>query len=208
MGLVYIKKVSETARLGLWEITEAEDILRQQLTLTGEEETVLANKRSERKKKEWLATRNLLQTMFPQNAGLSYDAHGKPYLVNNEAHISISHSAGYAVVYIDSIKPVGIDIQKLKPDISKGVAFYMNETELSYFEITDNILLHIVWSVKEAVFKYLGDPELNFKEDVTLLPFARNQSGTIQVNILHYSQKQSIRVEYEEFGDYILTRTL
>lgn len=208
MGLVYIKKVSETAQLGLWQISETTDALLETLILTNDEEKVLLNKRSERKKKEWLATRNLLQTILTHNAGLSYDVHGKPYLENSEAHISISHSAGYAVVYIDSRKPVGIDIQKLKPDISKGVDFYINETELNSFDTTDNIMLHIIWSAKESIFKYLGNHRLDFKEDVTLLPFTRNQSGTIQVNILHYGQKQRINVAYEQLDDYILTRTL
>lgn len=208
MGLVYIKKVSDHAQLGLWQISESVDMLRQALTLTSEEETALENKRTERKKKEWLAARNLIHVMVPDNTGLHYDTYGKPFFHTSEVHLSISHSAEYAVVYMDSQKPVGIDIQKFKPDISKGIDFFMNQTELSYFDGKDNILLHIVWSAKEAVFKFLGDPDLNFKEDVTLLPFVRNQSGTIQVNILHYSQKQSILVVYEQFDDYILTRTL
>ncbi|HEV7379692.1 MAG TPA: 4-phosphopantetheinyl transferase, partial [Dyadobacter sp.] len=118
MGLVYIKKVSDHAQLGLWQISETVDTLLQPLTLTSAEEIVLLNKRSERKKKEWLAVRNLLKMMVPANTGLHYDTHGKPFLNNSDAHISISHSAEYAVVYIDTFDPVGVDIQIIKPDIS------------------------------------------------------------------------------------------
>jgi 4'-phosphopantetheinyl transferase len=207
MGVVFIKKVSGTAQLGLWHIHETTDVLRLPLSLTTEEEKVFHRKISDRKKKEWLASRNLLQAMIPENFGLYYDAHGKPFLKESHTHISISHSGAYAVVYTDSSKSVGTDIQKLKPDISKGVEYFLNKAELNCFDIADNIMLHILWSAKESVFKYIGSHELNLKEDVILMPFDRNQSGTIQVNILHYSHKQGIRVAYKQLGDYILTRT-
>ncbi len=45
------------------------------------------------------------------------DDHGKPYLVNFDYEISLSHSYDYAAVMISKDKKVGVDIELMKEKI-------------------------------------------------------------------------------------------
>jgi 4'-phosphopantetheinyl transferase len=207
MGVVFIKKVSEHAQLGLWKIEESAEDLVAQLNLSGSDQEMLHSKKNILRKKEWLASRNLLKAMFPKNKGIRYDTNGKPFLNETSNHISISHSGDYACVYLNQQNPVGVDIQKLKPDISKGADFFLSAAELDQFGTSDNLLLHILWSAKEAVYKFFAAADIDVKKDIYLLPFQRNQSGTIEVNISYSDQDVNLHLHYQTFDDYVLTRT-
>ena len=207
MGVVFTNKVSDHAQLGLWQIEESVEDLLAQLNLSASDQQMLDSKKNNLRKREWLSARNLLKAMLPENTGIRYDTNGKPFLNENSNHISISHSGDYACVYLSQINPVGVDIQKLKPDISKGVDFFLNETELAGFDMEDNILLHILWSAKETVFKLYGNADLDVKKDICLLPFQRNLSGTIEVNILHNEQREHMVLNYDLLDNYVLTRS-
>ncbi|MCE7041588.1 4'-phosphopantetheinyl transferase superfamily protein [Dyadobacter sp. CY312] len=207
MSVVFIKKVSEYAHIGLWKIEESIDELLSPIHLSDVERALYNSKRNVLRKKEWLACRNLLKIMLPENDGIYYNPEGRPFLNNNSSHISISHSGDYACIYINEQNPVGIDIQRLKPDISKGVDFFLSPKELSQFDTSDNTLLHILWSAKETVYKFLGHSDIDVKKDIYLLPFQRNQTGSIEVNILHIGSTKTLFLRYEMLENYILTRT-
>ena len=208
MGITSIKRLSENSLVGLWHITESVDELFGKVILSSNENEIYYSKKTDSRKKEWLACRNLIKEMLHANVEISYDQSGKPFLTNHEFYISMSHSVEYSCVYIDRFKPVGVDIQKFKSSIKAGYDFFIHESDEKWVNINSNELLHIIWSIKETVFKYFGIPELDIKKDIVVNPFTSNENGIIEVNILNYGPIRTILVYYQVFDGYVLTYTI
>lgn len=208
MGISYIKRVSEEGMLGLWHITETWEYLGDQLGLSGTDQLILSEKKTDARKREWLACRVLLQNMLDARAEIAYHENGKPYITTESHFISMSHSGAYACVYLDKNRSTGIDIQQLKPSISKGSDFFLNEAEQEWADIENNTLLHIIWSVKESVFKFAGDPSIDIKKHIITTSFNSNQNDSIEVKLISRGSIETVKVNYETFDDYVLTWTI
>lgn len=207
MSLVYKKVVSEGALLGLWKISESLEELHATVNLSHLDEEILSKKRSGRKKTEWLAVRRLLSQMLNATAEITYDANGKPFLKDNSYHLSISHSNQYAAVYLNQAKPVGIDIQRIKADIRKGFDFFLNAEEQLWVDKTDFMLMNILWSAKESIYKSAGVKDLDPKNQIFVSPFEAESDGVIKAVFIDKNSKP-LSIHYEVFEDYVLTRTL
>jgi phosphopantetheinyl transferase len=208
MGIASIERFSNTASLGLWQITESVETLLSRLVLSSSEQQRFKTKKTDSRKKEWLACRNLLGEMLGRNPLIEYDSQEKPFLTDDNTYISLSHSGVYAAVYVNSEKAVGVDIQKLKPSISNGADFFLNEAELQWADLSNNNSLHLIWAVKEAVFKLVGSKELDFRKDIDLKPFESNQNKPIEVSIFNQQTIQNTKVCHSFFEDYVLTWTI
>ncbi len=208
MGIVSIPNFIHSTELGLWHITETREALLNQLDLSARELVLFASKRTENKKKEWLACRNLLQFMYPKAGEIIYDVHGKPYFLNSDQHISISHSGDYACIYLCKSQPVGVDIQIIKPSISAGYDYFINDSELLWTNLESNVEMHLIWSAKESVFKRMGIYDLNFKTDIKLAPFKSNQNDLIEVTVYNQNITTTIHVRFTWFEGYVLTWTI
>ena len=93
---------TQNCTIAIWEITETlEELLQLSNTIS------TADFNTEKRKKEWLASRLLLNDINP-NYSISYNAFGAPEL-NNGSFISISHSKGLVAIII-SQRQVGLDI--------------------------------------------------------------------------------------------------
>jgi len=207
MSLVYKKVVSEGALLGLWKISESLEELYATVNLSGPDQKILSKKGSERKKTEWLAIRRLLRCMLNATAEITYDTHGKPFLKDSNYYLSISHSAQYAAVYLNKVKPVGIDIQIIKSDIEKGIDFFLNAEEQLWVDTTDFMLLNILWSAKESIYKFAGVHDLDPKNQISVHPFKADSIGIITA-VFTDKINETLSIHYEVFEDYVLTRTL
>lgn len=93
---------------------------------------------------------------------------GKPYVVNLNVEFNISHSGDIVVCAVDD-KPIGIDIEKIRPiDLSISYKFCNND-ELNYiFDTTiskEEALIRFfkIWTYKEAYFKFFGASITDFK---------------------------------------------
>jgi 4'-phosphopantetheinyl transferase len=207
MSVVYIRRLPENAMLGLWHVSESQEELLKPLELSPAD-FLLVNTKTDSGKKEWLACRNLLKEMLGERVEIKYDTHGKPSLAHHAFNISMSHSRKYACVYLHPAHPAGVDIQWIKPTLKAGSHFFLNEKELEWVAADNNEMLHIIWAVKEAVFKYCGISELDIKKDIVLNPFPGNQNGIIEVNILNHNISDMILAAHESFDGYILARTV
>lgn len=110
-----------------------------------------------RRRLEILATRCLLKEMLHSEPIVSYDQYGAPSLTGLGHYVSISHTDGYVAVALAD-KPVGIDIERRGRRVERVRSKFMQEAEDVLVEGTaDPVLaMHLIWSAKEAVFKYLG----------------------------------------------------
>ncbi|MCE7064147.1 4'-phosphopantetheinyl transferase superfamily protein [Dyadobacter sp. CY326] len=208
MGISYIKSISQHASLGLWHITESWPTLKDMADLPESALHPLDDKRNDKRKQEWLACRVLLKEMLPAAALIAYDTNRKPHIEGDKHQISMSHSGDYVSVYIHDSEPVGVDLQLMKPSISKGSDYFLNALEQQWVNVDNNLLLHLIWCAKEAVFKYAGDADLDLKKHIITNPFASNQNGKIQVSILKENTRNSVMVQFETFNNYVLAWTI
>lgn len=100
-----------------------------------------------------------------QEAEFYTEPNGKPHLVGDRAHFSISHSGDFVVCAVNDL-PVGIDIEVGRTVSMSTIERVCNQEELSYVfdgkpkEVADEDacyrFLHI-WTLKEAYLKYTGE---------------------------------------------------
>jgi 4'-phosphopantetheinyl transferase len=207
MGICYIKRLSGSGVIGLWKMTEPWQELKEQLNLTPADETLLLEKKTDVRRQEWLACRILIKNIISADPEITYDSNRNPHMAGSKQHISMSHSGEYACVYLNETKETGIDIQKLKPSISKGADYFLNEAELQWVDPENNLLLHTIWSAKESAFKFAGNPDLDLKKHIITNRFDSNQKGEIEVSVLQ-PELNTVRIAYDTFDDYVLSWTI
>jgi 4'-phosphopantetheinyl transferase len=173
MPLVHSEKIEETSTLLVWKLTETEEELLQ-LMIAGHNLKDLNNISHPQKRREWLASRNLIKIITEQTVGdyvgTYKDDHGKVYLSNNQAHISITHTHDYVAAILDPTNQVGIDMEKLDAKLQRTAPKFLNEPEHDH--ATGNIrLLAIYWCAKEAIYKLYGRTKVSFKDDIRISAF-------------------------------------
>lgn len=85
---------------GIWKIEEPSEVLLALLQNRKEYLPQLELIRTEQRRREWLASRVLLQELTGGSALIAYHPNGAPYLSGSSLHISISHTKGYAAVLL------------------------------------------------------------------------------------------------------------
>jgi 4'-phosphopantetheinyl transferase len=208
MGIVSIKSISPISQLGLWRMTETWQELRQMLELHPSELDTLNHIVKVKRKQEWLACRVLLKEMLGKTVLIDYDLERKPHLTGSDFEISMSHSGEYVCVYLRERTSVGVDIQQMKPSISEGSFYFLNEAEQQWVNPDENVQMHLIWSAKESVFKYAGDASIDLKKHITINPFSGNQKGVFEVKLQKGDQQETVQVQFDTFDDYVLTWTI
>jgi phosphopantetheinyl transferase len=193
--------VSNTTRLGIWKIEESEAFFKRNVPL--HREVTHPHKRLQH-----LAGRFLLQFLFPD---FPYELvkiadTKKPYLPGEQFHFSISHCGDYAAAIVSKDQRVGIDIEIPVEKIIKIQHKYLSDEERRIFNIQlpdpDHRLLTLLWSAKEAVYKWFGDGEVEFIEHIRLKNLDKNES-TFQCLFTKNSHQQVIH--YRIFDSLVLT---
>lgn len=163
----------------LWEVTETEADLQAGISLAGYSKDRLASMKSELHRRGYLSIRHLLKKAGYQDCDLSYDAQGKPHLIDG-SFVSISHSFTQTALVVHKNIPVGIDVEKKRDKIRriahKFTTFGLtNETAVAR-------LTHI-WAAKETVYKIAGLPGLSFLKGIVVFWFSETiLAACIQVN--------------------------
>lgn len=98
----------------------------------------------------------------PERLEFSYNAHGKPDVINNQKlQFNISHSGDLALLAVGKRFPMGIDIEYYSARPYEGIAKNLfSDSELTDFLKTPNplkpaVFFHI-WAQKEAFIKACG----------------------------------------------------
>lgn len=185
MPVVFNKNIDDDTILAVWKIEESEEELVSGLQLKQHELDFISSLNNGKRLLHWLSTRLLLRTMLNTSDYIDcrMDEHGKPYLVDLDYHISLSHSYDYAAVIIGKKRKVGVDIELIKHKI-KGIRHkFLSDVELAQKQIGDNINgLYVCWCAKEAIYKWNGRKGLEFKQDMHIKPFKLKDEG--QLNAL------------------------
>ena len=182
MPLYYQQNINETTKLAVWEIKEEASFYIQKVPF---HQPVT----HPHKLLQHLAGRYLLTYLFP-NFPISLieiaDTR-KPFLPQDEYHFSISHCGNYAAAIVSSNKRVGIDIEMVTPRVERIKNKFLNSYELSNlsvgnFPVIEIEKLTILWSAKEAMFKWWGRGDIDFREVMRTQPFELSTSGIINAD--------------------------
>lgn len=184
MPLFYQHNINAATKLGVWHIAESEDFFLSKVPLQQEI-------RHPHKRLQHLAGRYLLRFLFPEfpNELIAIAETRKPFLPDEAFHFSISHCGDYAAAIVSRLHRVGIDIEiptdkvarvshkflhvnekDIIPQLSEGqvdVADVKSEPFIRY--------LTLLWSAKEAVYKWYGNGEVSFKEQIQVQIAERSQ---------------------------------
>ena len=94
---------------------------------------------------------------------IGYDAAGAPVLTGSDCCISVAHCADRIAVCI-SPKRCAVDIEPASRDFSRAESRYTTPSERALSD--DPLWPGIVWCAKEALYKYSGRRELDFRRDL------------------------------------------
>jgi len=144
---------------------------------------------------EWLSSRFLFQKVHNiQPSEIHKDQYGKPHHLapDSPPFLSISHSNGYASVAI-SPDDIGIDIQTYVEKIYRIQHKYTTKEEMSIIGMPNDEIkcLHVLWTIKEAVFKLYGRKELPFISGIKI--------NKCVVNANEYISQGEIVKEHEHY---------
>ncbi|SFG60709.1 4'-phosphopantetheinyl transferase family protein [Pedobacter insulae] len=204
MPIVYRKNIDEQTSLAVWKIEETEEQLVAGLQLKQHELDVIASLSNGKRALHWLSTRLLLRTMLntAEYIDCQMDDHGKPYLVNSETQISLSHSYDYAAVIISKNKKVGVDIELIKHKIKSIKHKFLSDVELAQKQIGDNTNgLYVSWCAKEAIYKWNGRKGLEFKQHIHIKPFKLKDEGILQAVVELPEGTKALDVNYFKTDD-------
>jgi len=204
MPIVFNKNIDDHTILAVWKIQESEAELTAGLQLKQHELDFISSLNNGKRLLHWLSTRLLLRTMLNTNDYIDcrMDDHGKPYLVNRDYEISLSHSYDYAAVMISKDKKVGVDIEKMKDKIELIKHKFLSVEELQQAQLDTTIEgLYVCWCVKEAIYKWNGRRGLELKKDMFVREFDLAEAGDVEAVVSLPDRKQPLSASYFKTSD-------
>ena len=204
MPLFYQHNINQDTKLGIWRIEEPESFFLEKVPLK-------RNVSHPYKRLQHLAGRYLLSFLFedfPLEEIRVADTR-QPFLASEKYHFSISHCGEYAAAIVSGNSRVGVDIEVITPRIETVARKFLTEDEAHYFNEEYALFLEqwglrgrvhqefltMIWSAKEAIFKWYGRGELDFKRhmhldgnitmegDAVKLPFIFDKGKRIHLGI-------------------------
>ena len=188
MGLHQIIKENKS-EIGIWKMEES--LVELQNMISKADSSYL---NSEKRKKEFLSTRILLNKLNP-NSEITYNKFGAPQLSDGK-QISISHSKT-SVAIIISDNNVGIDIEEIDEKALRISSKFINKNHLVNLTKEKATL---IWCVKECLFKLFQKGNIDFRKDITIEEFQIEKKGKINCKL----RGEKIIVNYQKIDNQYL----
>ena len=172
MPLLLQHHISGNIKLAVWKIEEDETFF---LSRVQHQNAV----HHPHKRLQHLAGRYLLtflQPYFPIDK-IEVTKSRKPFLPSNDYRFSISHCGDYAAAIISTDNQVGIDIEMYSSKIEIVKQKFLSDEELNLITILETShpglfaryqLYTLCWCAKEAVYKWWGNGQLDFKKNIII----------------------------------------
>lgn len=188
------------------EVVQNEDLLLQLYQLSENEKLTLEKYHNNRHRLQWLSYRLLLKNVLQEDFIIDYQPNGKPILRHPKKNISISHSFDYVAVALSN-HAIGIDIEKQSSRILKLKTKIANEKEQQKWDMQDYRILHIIWGIKEAIYKKMDYPIKNYLTEITVTNIDFNQQ-TAQAEVQTVDSKKMITLSFCDYNNYMLVIAL
>lgn len=206
MALTLHKNIGPDSEIGVWKVEEDNSFFLSKLDIYSAEKEILSNL-SDRKKREYLASRYLLHVMSGRKirGACLKDDLGKPYLEGSTHKISFSHSGSYVSVAA-SKQDIGIDIQLFVDKIARIQHKFVNEREAKFPDGLNPLhALHFIWGAKESLFKAYGRKNVDFKKHLNVKILSYDKTSIIAEGFVDKSDYQkSFTLNAEILENYLL----
>ena len=194
------------ATVSVWKIEETEKELLDIISVPQEELEELMIIRSAERRREKLAVRALLNTIFDDKVYLGHHDNGSPFIQNNPIHISISHTTKYVAIITHPTEEVGIDIESMHRDFSAVEKKALSDEEREDLSTKNrNEQLAIYWSAKEALYKRMSQHGVDFAKQMEIEKFAPREEGDLEATFISKDGvEEEFKMEYETFDGHVL----
>lgn len=208
MPLIYQHHINGDTKIAIWHIAETEEYFLKKVPLKKDVS-------HPHKRLQHLAGRYLLPALFadfPLEEILIADTR-KPFLENEKYHFSISHCGDFAAAIASNKNRVGVDIELITPKVERIKHKFLSVDELAFIKHQEPVkeklnILTTAWSIKEAVFKWHGNGEMDFIKHLQIQPFLfNNEGGTAEVRFLKNEDKL-LQLHYRHFDSIVLAWVL
>jgi phosphopantetheinyl transferase len=212
MPVFFQQNIDESTKLAIWKIEEEEAFFLPHVPL--QREITHPHKRLQH-----LAARYLLKYLFadfPVDLIKIADTR-KPYLEDEAYHFSISHCGDYAAAIVSKTKRVGVDIEVPTPKVEKIKHKFLHAEELEdiNYEVredsqdnpdpqTSNLKLTLLWSCKEAIFKWWSYGNVDFSEMIRVEAFNVKHAGLINACFITAEKRYPLTLQYHLFNGLCL----
>jgi phosphopantetheinyl transferase len=217
--IFFQQEIDADTKLAVWKIEEPEEFF------TGHV-MPQRNVTHPHKKLQHLAGRYLLKFLFkdfPTELIQIADTR-KPFLEDEAFHFSISHCGDYAAALVSKINRVGVDVELISDKAEKIKHKFLTDEEWSLvsgeilndrrqsareniqhstFNIQPSTLL---WSCKEAVFKWHALGGIDFKNHIQIKSINRIGENQLQITVLFAKKEEvTIHLHAKFFDDVCLS---
>ena len=196
---IYKSFVYKNTTVLIWKIEEPEQFFSQASGLT-------SDIKSDKRRIEFLTGRYLLTLMIPgiDLSRIEKNEIGKPFLPQAIENFSISHSYPYVAVALNEEAPVGVDIQVYKEKIT-GLQSKFLSTDEAEWAHNDPVRITLLWSVKEALYKWKATGGQDFSEQLLIRNVAkRKKQYTFLCSILNEKAPEDllelVGIQFDDFS--------
>lgn len=188
---------------GFWKVQEDEDSLAAAVPF----EKVSESLSNPAKRLEFLAGRvlikSLLSTWSMEFKGITKDGYGKPFLIDSDIQISLTHSYPYVAAILHRKKKTGIDLEQPKNKLLTIAPRVLAESELR--DAGTDIVKHcIYWCAKETLIKLYGKKDLVLAKDLLIMPFLLRPEGYLIGRIIANSSETEIPLHYIVYENFVV----
>jgi 4'-phosphopantetheinyl transferase len=192
-----------STKIIVWHLTESIEELLSNLKLDEAQLNYFINL-PKKKGLEYLGVKSCLKK-FSVESKLFYNKKGKPFLKNNQ-FISISHSESMVCVALSN-KPIGVDIEMNHPKKIENIqSKFICDDELEWISNKPNKAdyLHIIWGIKEGLYKLNGGKFWNFLHHYQVGKFELIENQKIKCAIIENQIKTNYEAFYQKIENYFL----
>jgi len=152
MPRIYYRLLNN-AEITVWSANEKTDFYRDYLKVNNFPISAAEVIKNKEKQRQWYVSRYVLSQSYPE--AIQYYSNQKPVLMNGP-RISLSHSKNEVAIMF-SHGEGGIDIQWPEKKLLRIAEKYVLNEDLNTLDGLSKMEAHtLIWSVKEAIFKFYG----------------------------------------------------
>ncbi len=206
MPIVKIEQINEDTKILIWYLIEDSSFFENHLKHLYDHPSPWSEMIPKRKK-EFLATRYLIQLGLPSGEQISElvkDEYGCPMLPNPLRYFGITHTESHVACVISKSR-AGCDIERLQERILSMAHRFMTEDEREW-ALGDNHLAktHLIWGIKESAFKTWGRKQIDWKKHIRLDSLEwQDTKGTFTGTIGNQTGSLFFHGGYEYFSDFL-----
>ncbi len=210
MPVLNIEQYRNGTIVAIWEITEPEEELMEYASIPNNELEELLLTVNPQRRLERLAVRALLNSMMNEKVYLRHHDNGRPFISNNIANLSISHTKRFVAIIYHENEPVGIDIECLSRNFAAVEHKALSDQEREYLSDKHrNTQLCILWCAKEAIYKYISENGIDFAQQIFIEKFTPKKKGKITAIYTDADGRETeFKLQYNTIEDHLMMWTI